>query len=84
MQGTLNPDFTIRVVYEAVGIDPSVGRVRESWGTATLKIDLTDATRLTVRVVGEPKSPMFGSSLHTTEWARVSDVPIYPPPTPNP
>jgi hypothetical protein len=76
MRGTVRPDLTVAVEYGFVGHD-------NSWGTATLKIDPTDASRLTVKVVGPSLSPI-GDQLHTTVWTKVADSPIFPPPTPNP
>jgi hypothetical protein len=86
MRGTVSPDFTIGVEWESVGITPPDGRVRGAWGTATLRIDLSDPTMLTIRAVGTSISPtkQMGVGLHSTEWTRVTEEPIFPPPTPKP
>ena len=82
MRGTVMPDFTLSAEFAQVGVwpigaPPGKGQSLTVHGKATLKIDLTKGLNpLTVRVVS--------GGLGTTVWTRVSDKPIFPPPTPKP
>lgn len=81
LSGTIMPDFTITGVWAEVGRDP---KLLNTHGTATLMIDLTKGSDpLTVRVLNST-SLVAGGALQTTTGTRVSDMPVFPPPTPNP
>jgi hypothetical protein len=85
VSGTIKPDFTISAVWAEVGYDPIP---LNTHGIATLKIDLTKGSDpLRVRALNSNSLPTSHGEvlgLQTTAWTRVSNEPIFPPPTPNP
>lgn len=79
LRGTVMNDFTVPVEFARVACDPLPGECH-GFGTDLLEIEVDGGSIVLKAVQGGELG--IGSGIAVTEWTRVSETPVFPPPTP--